>query len=138
MTFEDLPDDWADRPTDPAIWEDVLDLLVSPADRRGRSVAVIACREDGRLLQPCVIGPGLGAFDQVVADNAVAVIVEALGEEEPAGQLVVAVARPDGLSLTDDDHRWRAAFADALRPTAWSLHSAHVVTMTGCRAIPAA
>lgn len=139
MTFEDLPADWPSRPiTDPEIWEDVLDLLVSPADRRGHSLAVLACHADGRLLQPMVIGPDIGPCDHVVADNAVGVIVEVLGEEAPDGTLVIALARPDGLSLTDDDHRWRAAFDAALRRTPWTLASAHVVTLNGSRSIPAA
>lgn len=139
MTFEDLPADWPQRPiTDPEIWEDVLDLLVSPADRRGRSLAVLACHADGRLLQPMVIGPDIGPCAQVVADNAVGAIVEVLGATAPDGTVVIALARPDGLSLTDDDRRWRAAFATALQPTTWRLDSAHVVTLAGSREIPAA
>ena len=139
MTFEDLPADWPSRPiTDPEIWEDVLDLLVCQPTGAGHSLAVLACHADGRLLQPMMIGPDIGLCDQVVADNAVGAIVEVLGDAEPHGTVVIAVARPDGLSLTDDDHRWRAAFAAALQPTTWTLASAHVVTLTGSLAIPAA
>ena len=61
-------------------------------------------------------------------------IIEALGDEM-AGALVLALARPDGLSITSDDLAWVAATEAALAPTRWRLSSAHVVTLHGSRVI---
>jgi hypothetical protein len=57
MTFEDLPNDWSDRPlTDPALLSDVLDLVVFEKDRAAGAVSFLLCDDEGRLVQPVTIG----------------------------------------------------------------------------------
>jgi hypothetical protein len=57
MTFDDLPDDWSDRPlTDPALVADVLDLVVFARDRQQGAVSFLLCDEDARLVQRLMTG----------------------------------------------------------------------------------
>ncbi len=135
MTFKDLPADWPQRPlTDPRLLDDVLDLMVGYEDRRGRSLVVLICDAQVRLVQPMAIGELPLACDGDLVQKMVDIVVEALGDEM-AGTLVLALGRPDGLSITDDDRAWVAAAEAALATTRWTLSSAHVVTLHGSRAI---
>ncbi len=135
MTFDDLPADWPQRPlTDPRLLDDVLDLMVGERDRRQRSLVVLACDAEVRLIQPVAIGPLTTPCDPDLVQRTVDILVEALGDDT-AGALVIALARPDGLSITADDRAWVDAARAALVPTRWRLSSAHVVTLHGSRAI---
>lgn len=133
MAFTDLPDDWSDRPlTEPQLVADVLDLVVSDRDRRAGALAVLMCDEDDRLVQPVVITDLEPMASEADRCEGLSVITSAMGG---CGSILVAVARRDGLSITDDDRVWaraaRRAGADGVR-----VLGVHVVTATGSREIP--
>ncbi len=137
MSFDDLPRNWSDLSlTEPRLVADVLDLMIGLADRRTRSIAVLACDSGVRLIQPMMVESVPSPADPELMHRAVGIVVEALGGIEPEGRLILAFTRPTGLSVTPDDVAWTAAALEALAPTAWSLSSAHVVTLEGSRPIP--
>ena len=133
MSFYDLPDDWAERPLDePTLVADVLDLVVSEADRRAGALAMLLCDDQWRLLQPCVVSP----LDPTPSENervrVVQVFAEALGA---GGSLLLAIARGDGLGLTQDDHAWAAAARRVCDAARVRLLGVHVVTLCGSREV---
>ena len=140
MGFEDLPDDWTDRPlTEPQLLADVLDLTVSHRDRVQGAIGVLVCDADQRLLVPAVIGD----LDDLAPDadrleglrNFVSAVIEGMGSEAGPLGLHFSIARRYGLSITPDDVRWRdaAVAACAARVT---LLGVHVVTVEGSRLVP--
>lgn len=132
MAFTDLPHDWSDRPlTEPQLVADVLDLVVSDRDRRAGALAVLICDEDGRLVQPVVITDLEPIAGEDERCEAISVFTSAMGGY---GSILVAVARRDGLSITDDDRVWARA---ARRAGGVRLLGIHVVTATGSREVPA-
>ncbi|MDP9397467.1 MAG: hypothetical protein M3P96_06400 [Actinomycetota bacterium] len=132
MSFDDLPENWAERPLDePGLVADVLDLVVSEADRRAGALAVLICDDQGRLLQPCVVSPLPPAPSEGEREHAVRMFAGAVG---PGGSLLLAIARRDGLSLTDDDHGWAAAARRACGAEV-RLLGVHVVTAGGSREV---
>lgn len=133
MGFADLPDDWSDRPlTEPRLVADVLDLVLSERDRRAGALAVLMCDDDDRLVQPVVISDLEPMATEDDRARALSVITGAMGG---SGSILVAVARRDGLSITDDDQVWaraaRRASVDEVR-----LLGVHLVTATGSREVP--
>lgn len=108
MTFEDLPDDWPQRPvTDPALFDDVVDLVVSERDRARGALYVLLCGEGGQLLQPCAVtdlGPGCEPDPRLIEPFA-----EGLVRQCPDGGLVVVVARCGAPAPRDTDVRWARA-----------------------------
>ena len=137
MTFEDLPDNWPTLPlTEPQLLADVLDLVVGHHDRVGESFVVLACDEDVRLVQPCVIGPDPGPCDPETVRAFLDALRTGLDHVE-RGTLIVATARARGLTPTPDDHAWFAATQEAIDGTSWTLSSTHVVTLDGSRPVAA-
>jgi hypothetical protein len=108
MTFEDLPEDWPHRPvTDPALFDDVVDLVVTERDRRRGALYILLCDEGGRLLQPCAVtdlGPGCEPDPQLIEPFA-----KALVHQCPDGGLVVVVARCGVPAPRETDVRWARA-----------------------------
>jgi hypothetical protein len=140
MGFEDLPDDWPDRPlTDPQLLSDVLDLTVSNRDRVAGAIGVLVCDSDQRLLVPAVIGE----LDQMAPDagrleglrNFVSAVVDGIGADAGALGLHFSIARRYGLSITPDDVRWRDAAIAACASRA-TLLGVHLVTVEGSRLVP--
>ena len=134
MAFTDLPAHWADRPIHhPALVADVLDLLVSLADRRAGALLLALCDAQGRLLQPCIVeGDPVGAE----ASRGLAFFTEVLAGLSPGGSILVAIARPTGLSATDDDRALAAASQTACADHGLRLLGVHVVTLDGSRPVP--
>jgi len=133
MGFTDLPDDWSDRPlTEPRLVADVLDLVVSERDRREGALALLMCDDEGRLVQPVVISDLEPAATEDDRCEALTVFTSAISG---CGSILVAVARRDGLSITDDDRVWaraaRRAGGGEVR-----LLGVHLVTTTGSREVP--
>lgn len=57
MTFENLPDDWADQPiSTPGLIADVVDLFLRDSDRDADSILALLCDDRGRVLAPIVFG----------------------------------------------------------------------------------
>ena len=134
MGLDDLPDDWPVRPlTDPQLVADVLDLIVFEKDRIAGALVFLLCDEDGRLVQPVTVSDVGEAPSEGMREQAVSTFVDAMGR---AGSLVVAVARKNGLSLTDSDRSWRRAAERACGDSV-RLLSVHVVTLAGSREVPA-
>jgi hypothetical protein len=95
MTFEDLPDNWDDRPlTDPALLSDALDLVVFEKDRAAGAVSFLLCDDEARLVQPVTIGELPATMTQAERVHFVSVMVEGMGHR---GAMVLALARDDGL-----------------------------------------
>jgi len=134
MGFEDLPDDVALLPlVDPRLVADVLDLVVRDADRRAGSLAVLLCDDDGRLVQPVVIGDLPDGSDLSSRLGVLEVLISAL---DGGGSLLVAIARRDGLSITADDQLWARAASQACAEKSARLLGVHVITLTGSRQLP--
>jgi hypothetical protein len=140
MGFEDLPDDWPDRPlTEPQLLADVLDLIVSHRDRVEGAIGVLVCDADQRLLVPAVIGD----LDDVAPDadrseglrNFVSAVVGGMGTDAGPLGLHFSIARRYGLSITPDDVRWRDA-AVAACASRVTLLGVHLVTVEGSRLVP--
>jgi hypothetical protein len=135
MSFDDLPDDWSDRPlTDPALVSDVLDLVVMERDRRAGSLCLLLCDEEDRLLQPVAISELDEIRSEAERDRGLSTVIGVLGHP---GSVLVALARPDGLSIREDDVRWRAACVRVCAEHDVRLLGVHVVTCDGSREVPA-
>jgi hypothetical protein len=108
MTFEDLPDDWPQRPvTDPALFDDIVDLVVAERDRDRGALYVLLCDEGGRLLQPCAVtdlGPGCEPDPRLIEPFA-----KGLAGQCPGGGLVLVVARRGVPAPRESDVRWARA-----------------------------
>jgi hypothetical protein len=134
MSFDDLPDGWKERPlTDPRLVADVLDLIVSDADRRAGGLAVLLCDEQGRLMQP-------GIISDLDYESSEAERAEMLGGfvttmTEWFDSVMFALARADGLSITADDQSWARAVQCACSGEL-RLLGFHLVTRDGSRLVP--
>ena len=134
MGFQDLSDNDLDRPlTEPALVANVLDLVISAADRRAGAIGVLMCDPDGRLVQPAVIGELKPDPTDEDRDRLVSVFVEAMGGH---GSLLLAIARRDGLSISPDDVAWCHAASRVCAGSGVRFLGAYVVTMTGSREVP--
>jgi hypothetical protein len=103
MDFNDLPDDWAQRPiTDSDLFEGVIDLIASERSRAEGAVHLLLCHESGRLLQPLMIeAPEWDAGAQDLMEKFAAAFAGFRDHGVPA--VVVAIARPGDASPTLDD-----------------------------------
>ena len=143
MGFDDLPDDWSDRPlTDPQLLADVLDLVVMERDRRAGALGVLICDGHRRLALPVMISD----LDELAGDDdrrkGLETIVMAvrgfdLGDAGGTGRpgIHLAIARRDGLSITRSDRSWQRA-ARSVCGDDIDLLGVHVVTCDGSRTIP--
>jgi hypothetical protein len=132
MGFEDLPANWNDVPlTEPAFVADVLDLCVMQRDRHRGALVLLICDDDARLVQPVVVEDLPERLDDDERARPFEVAVEAMGG---VGSLLVAIARRDGLTISDNDRDWAAAAVrvcgDRVR-----LLGVHVVTTFGSRPV---
>lgn len=136
MAFTDLPEDWSSHPiTDPALIADVLDLFVTTDSRYDGAVYLFLCDAQDRLMAPVSID---GSHVPTGADrvSTLSGLLQALAEHEPDAGVLVAIARPGGLSATDDDRDWAEA-ANRAATGRVRLLGVHVVTPDGSRPVPA-
>ena len=134
MTFQDLPDDWSEQPlTDSRHVADVLDLIVSDADRRSGGLAMLLCDDQGRLQQPVFISDV--DYDSSEAERCLmfARFVGHLASQ--VDSILFALARADGLSITADDESWARAIQYACSGEV-RLLGFHLVTRDGSRLVP--
>ena len=134
MGFDDLPADWSDRPlTDPRLVRDVLDLMVFDKDRRAGALSILICDEEARLIQPLTVTdiPEVAQAERV---RCIGNLVEAIGRK---GSLLLALARPDGLSIRESDTAWLRAAETACGDDVRFL-GLYVVTCHGSREVPRA
>lgn len=113
MRFEDLPDDWAQRPmTDPDLFEGVVDLVVTERSRAAGTVWLLLCHDDGRLLQPvCIEDFPSGEAGHRLRGTFTTLFRELAEHGVPA--LVVALGRTGRAELTGRDHELRQVLRDA-------------------------
>lgn len=132
MSFEDLPEDWPTRPlTTPTLVADVLDLVLSEADRRVGALCFLLCDEDARLLVPAVVTEIADSCPDDERNRAVKTFAGALG---PKGTLHVAIGRSDGLSISSSDRSWMRVAAEVCA-TGPRLLGVHLLTLYGYREI---
>jgi hypothetical protein len=135
MGFQDLADDDFHQPlTEPTLVANMLDLVVSAADRRMGAIAVLMCDDDGRLVQPAIVGE-LGP-DQITEEDRerlVSVFVRGMGGH---GSLLLAIARRDGLSISPEDVAWCHTAVRVCGGGGVRLLGVYVVTMSGSREVP--
>jgi len=135
MTFHDLPTDWEQRSLDdPVLAADVLDLVVSDADRRRGGVAVLLT-EDGRLAQPMFLElpHPVPPADRELATTRIAWVAAQL---DPVTGVVVSVVRESGAFVTDDDRSWHDAALAACRAHDVPLLGMFLVTRHVVRPFP--
>ena len=134
MSFDDLPEGWKERPlTDPRLVADVLDLMVSEADRHAGALAVLLCDEQGRLMQPGIISDL--DYESSEAERAQMLSCFVTAMTEWFDSVLFALARADGLSITADDERWARAVRHACSGEL-RLLGFHLVTRNGSRLVP--
>ncbi len=136
MSFEQLPDDWSQRPlTEAGLVADVLDLLISFADRRSGGLAILVCDDQARLLQPTLMTDPADSVPVAERSGIIEFWIDMAEQLEPGGGLLIAIVRANGLSVTDDDRVWCevAARSCAERIT---LLGIHIVTLEGSRPVP--
>ena len=130
MSFDDLPDDWSDRPlTTPTLVADVLDLVLAEADRRIGALAFLLCDGTGRLLAPAVVTDVPDDIENDERQRMIETFVRPLG---PAGSLHLAIGRQDGLSIRAGDRAWAAAAAEVCAGGP-RLLGVHLLTLHGYR-----
>jgi len=136
MSFEDLPKDWPQRPlTDPQLVADVLDLVVSDADRVRGAIYILLCRPDDRLLQPCAITELDRIRENMTHRECLQPFAAMMQDLEPEGSILVAIARAKDLHVTDDDRAWHQAALDVCDEGP-RLLGVHVITQTGSIPLP--
>jgi len=136
MSFEQLPSDWPERPlTDAGLTADVLDLLISFADRRSGGLSILVCDDQARLLQPTLMTEPADSIPLADRPGVIDFWVDVVEHLEPNGGLLISIVRAKGLSVTDDDRAWCdiAARSCAGRIT---LLGIHIVTFEGSRPVP--
>ncbi len=136
MSFEDLPDDWADLPLrTPGIGADVADLFVGLAARAAGAVAVLVTDAEARLVQPYVV-------DGVPEDADPADLVPFLDQladllRSTGGGLLLVRGRPGSVLLTDADRRWHETLLRACRRSGVRLDGVYLATPAAVRGFPA-
>ncbi|QFG68108.1 hypothetical protein [Ornithinimicrobium pratense] len=134
MSFEDLPGDWPQRSVaDPILAADLVDLVVSDADRRDGALGLLLCRPDGRLAQPVVVST-LGCPDVL---NLLDLVLDQLPHLPGIDGLVLAIARQWG-GLSDEDRALHQAALELCRDHGLTLWGAYLATSAGVSPLPVA
>lgn len=134
MSFEDLPDDWPHRSvTDPILAADLVDLVVSDADRREGALGLLLCRPEGTLAQPVVVST------QDCPDRAhlLDLVLDQLPHVPGVGGLVLAIARSWG-GVTDADRQLHQVALEVCRRQGLTLWGAYLATAAGVAPLPVA
>lgn len=110
----DLPPDWARRPiTDPDVFEAVIYLVSSPANRAGGAVHLLLTHPDGRMLQPITVeGVPTGAADMAAAAKWIGLLEDLA--DRGARHLVIVLARPGPARRGPDDEALLTVLSDAV------------------------
>ncbi|GAB3706653.1 hypothetical protein [Mariniluteicoccus flavus] len=108
MTFDDLPENWADRPVWDSNLADVVDMFLSIKDRLRNSVCLLLCDDDGHLQVPCILND-VPFHDPRERPELPEDFVHHLRDFTPRILVAFGHRRP---GVTLDDLRWRAGLAD--------------------------
>lgn len=134
MSFDDLPETWPDLPLDdPLLAADVVDLVVSHADRVDGCAGFLLLDDTLRLRTPLVIGDTGDEHDPWELRDG---LVEALRPLDLGG-VVLARGRDGSVLLTDTDRAWHEMTLDVCRRLGVPLVAAFVATPAAVRPFPA-
>jgi hypothetical protein len=135
MSFENLPKNWPTLPlTDPALADDVVDLVVSDEQRANRCIGVLICDDQHRLMVPISIGP----FEDddnteenwLATTTAIAEVVKGVGRGA-----ILARGRPSG-QVCDTDRAWHQRAIEAFAAHGLELIGAYLATHRGVWRLP--
>ena len=134
MSFENLPDDWPARPLDdPVLAADVVDLVVSDADRAAGALGFLLCRPGGTLAQPVVVGE----VAQEDPTQVVARMIPVIADLPDTPGFVLALARPRG-GVSDADRALHQYALDACEDAGLTLWGTFLATHAGVTHLPVA
>lgn len=134
MSFDDLPDDWPHRSVaDPVLAGDLVDLVVSEADRREGALGLLLCRPDGTLAQPVMVA----TQDCPDLAHLVDLVIDQLPHVPGVGGLVLAIARSWG-AVTDADRHLHQVALEVCRSHGLTLWGAYLATAAGVTPLPVA
>lgn len=134
MSFDDLPADWPRRSVaDPILAADLVDLVVSDADRRDGALGLLLCRSDGTLAQPVVVSTeGCPDVAQLLD-----LVVDQLPQVPGVDGLVLALARAWG-GPTDADRHLHQVALEVCRTRSLTLWGTYLATASGVTRMPVA
>jgi len=136
MRFNELPNDWAQRPiTDPDIFEGVVDLIATEQSRSEGATYVLLCHPNIRLLQPICLHDEPRRVDVGQVLDGVTMLLSEVGRHE-VRDAVMIIARPGRAEPTPRDRDLRAAFEGACRNTGFKLHAVAVASLGGIFTLP--
>lgn len=136
MTFDDLPDGWDLLPlTEPRLVADVLDLFVGLESRERGCLALLFCDAADRLRAPVLIDEPDDAAPRAERVEMLGRLMSGVASFDADAAVVVGIARPGGLSVTQGDELWAECVAEAARAHV-RLLGVHVVTPAGSRPVP--
>lgn len=134
MSFEDLPSDWPARVLDdPVLTADVVDLVVSDADRNAGALGFLLCRPGGTLAQPVMVGD----LDREDPVDVVTRMVEIIADLPDTPGFVLAIARRRGL-VDDADRRVHQRALEASEGAGLTLWGTYLATHAGVSLLPVA
>lgn len=134
MSYTDLPDDWPHRSVaDPILAADLVDLVVSDADRREGALGLLLCRGGGQLAQPVMVSTQ-GCPDVM---HLLVTVVDELPSVPGITGLLLALARPWG-GVTDADRALHQVALEVCREHDLTLWGTFLATSTGVSQLPVA
>jgi hypothetical protein len=135
MSFDDLPDNWADLPLDtPGLAADVADLVVGHRDRVGGCLGLVLTGDDLTMVQPAVVND---VDDTVQPEELRGFLVRLCHMvAEKGGALLFVRGRDGSVLITDSDRRWHQVAIDACRVAGIPLVGAFLATPGVVRAFP--
>ncbi len=137
VSFTDLPTDWEREPlSDARRAADVLDLFVPDDMRQRGAIYLLLCDSEDRLVQPCAVETLPKQSADLPREPFFAPFVEVLTGLTSGGAILVALARPDGLSVTDSDREWQNAGYAVCSAAGVRLLGVHLLTRHGSRVLP--
>ncbi|WP_405059770.1 hypothetical protein OG474_44550 [Kribbella sp. NBC_01505] len=134
MSFLDLAPSWTDHPlTDPTLAADVVDLVVSQADRECGVFAAILCGPDARFRAVVLIELSPDQAPPLDTPNLCATalhpIIPAM-REEPGSPLLLALGRPGPPTWPDIDNEWSTAATHLCQAAQVPLLGFYIATPT--------
>ncbi len=135
MAFENLPETWTRLPLDdPGLAADVVDLVVSHADRLDGCVCLLVLDAELRLVQPCVVGDVPADADPGAMRGFLVQLARMVAAE--GGAVLFARGREGSVLLTDVDRAWHEVVLDGCRRGGARLVGAYLATPATVRAFP--
>lgn len=135
MTFEDLPPRANEIPlTNRRVAADVIDLIISDADRAAGCVGVMICDSEHRGVQPVVLhdvppDADAGGFGQLLD-----MLLPLVAAND--GALLIGRGRPHGTAPNDTDRAWHQMAIDRCSDHGAALLGYYLATADGVFRLP--